>query len=184
MADYYSQTVIQQPIPITDMTALERLVLQEMFQSDVIDDTLYFSHDEGPRDLIWPMRSDVEAALKANPMRRPKNKDILIALVENAMLKPPNDDGSVELDISGISWERILQPIIERSTTLSYLTIVTSWTCSKMRPDGFGGMAIMVTATKIKCNSTAGILEKWIGAFEHAESTKSAKRKTKLRGAP
>lgn len=175
MADYYSQAVIQQPIPISDMTPLERLVLQEMLQSDVIDDALYFYHEDGPRDLIWLARADLEAALRAAPQTRSAKTDILVDLIADTLLKASPDMADIEMadieiDLSAISWERILQPIIKRSATLSYLTIVTSWTCSKMRADGFGGMAVMVTANSIKFMSTAQILEKWIGRFEQASS--------------
>ena len=34
MADYFEQTVVQQTIPDADMTALERLLLSHIFQSE------------------------------------------------------------------------------------------------------------------------------------------------------
>src|SRR5216684_4427044 len=39
------------------------------------------------------------------------------------------------LDLSGSSWEFFLQDIVRRSKTLTYISVVTSFTCSKMRPD-------------------------------------------------
>ena len=37
-----------------------------------------------------------------------------------------------------------------------------AFTCSKMRPDGFGGMATLITAKEIISESTNGLLEKWL----------------------
>ena len=145
MADYFSQTVIQQPIPIADMTPLERLVLEEMFQSDDIGDTLYFYHEQGPSDMIWLDRDHLAAALKASP-----------------------DNCEIVIDLSAISWESILQDIVRRSSTLRYLTIVTSYSCSKMRADAFGGSALIVTPTAIKGKSTDDILAEFIGEIEDA----------------
>ena len=37
-----------------------------------------------------------------------------------------------------------------------------AFTCSKMRPDGFGGMVTLITADEIIGESTNGLLEKWL----------------------
>ena len=163
MADYFSHTVIQQNIPIADMTPLERLVLEAMFQSDVENDTLYFYHDEGPQEVFDLDRQDLIAAYD------PKiDTGALGTLILDAIDAAKTDSTEIEVDMTEISWEVILQPIIARSSTLTYFTIVTSWTCSKMRPDGFGGMATLVTADIIKSQSTYEIVEQWIGEIEDA----------------
>ncbi|MBV1702882.1 MAG: hypothetical protein KGQ46_13795 [Hyphomicrobiales bacterium] len=167
MADYYSQTVIQQNIPISDMTVLERLVLEAMFQSDVENHALYFYHDEGPHEVIYLDRKELVAA------NDPKiDTGTLGTLILDAINEAAPDSADIEVDLTAISWEVILQPIIARSSTLTYLTIVTSWTCSKMRPDGFGGMATLVTADIIESQSTYEIVEQWIGEME--DTTKPA----------
>ena len=58
-----------------------------------------------------------------------------------------------------MSWEVILQDIVRRSSTLRYVTVVTAFTCTKMRPDGFGGMAVVITADAIKGKSTNDFIE-------------------------
>jgi hypothetical protein len=50
MADYFSPTVIQQPIPIADMTPLERLVLSLIFDAELDGETLYFHTACGPSE--------------------------------------------------------------------------------------------------------------------------------------
>ena len=60
--------------------------------------------------------------------------------------------------MSGTSIEFFLQDIVKRSATLKYVTVVSAFTCSKMRPDGFGGMAVVITADAIKGKSTDDIV--------------------------
>ena len=52
MADYFSPTVIQQPIPVADMTPLERLVLSLIFDAEPDGEALYFHTYLGPSDAI------------------------------------------------------------------------------------------------------------------------------------
>ena len=78
------------------------------------------------------------------------------------MAAAPADDTEIDIDFSGTSWEFIFQDIVRRSSTLRYVTAVTSFTCSKMRPDGFGGMAVLITADAIVGKSTNDILEDFL----------------------
>ena len=50
------------------------------------------------------------------------------------------------------------QDIVRRSAKLRYITVTTAFTCSKMRDDGFGGMALFITADAIKACSTTEFL--------------------------
>ncbi|WP_234729634.1 hypothetical protein [Acidocella facilis] len=150
MADYYSPTVIPEVIPDADMTKLERLLLTHMFESDSDDDGTYFYSGEGPSDVIWVQRSELTAALEAS---RGIDSQIF-SYVEERIAKISSDEDEVELDLSGTSWEFILRDIVRRSSTLRYITVTTAFTCSKMRSDGFGGMALFITADEIKGCST------------------------------
>jgi hypothetical protein len=72
MADYYSPTVIQPPIPVAAMTPLERLLLENIFSaSDSADGGgggggFYFYAEEGPVDFIVLSRAEIEEALAAS----------------------------------------------------------------------------------------------------------------------
>ena len=50
MADYHSPTVVQPAILNTDMTALERLLLANIFESAPDGDGLYFFAETSPRN--------------------------------------------------------------------------------------------------------------------------------------
>ena len=79
--------------------------------------------------------------------------------VAESLAPLPTDQAEIDLDLSDTSWEFLFQDIVRRSPRLRYVTAVTSFTCSKMRPDGFGGMAVLITADAIVGKSTNDILE-------------------------
>ena len=154
MADYFSPTVIPEIIPNADMTKLELLLLSHMFDADSDGDGTYFHSWQGPSDLILVDRAELSAALDEAHGRASQVRDYVEEKLKNAAA----DDTSVELDMSGVSWEVILQDIVRRSTKLRYITVTTAFTCSKMRADGFGGMALFITANAIKACSTTEFL--------------------------
>jgi hypothetical protein len=129
MADYFSPTVIQPTIPIADITPLERLLLSHIFNAERDGERLYFYADEGPADMVWLDRGPIEAALA-----RSRSDSIATSLVTEKMTRVPADNVEIELDFSDRSWEAIFQDIIRRSPTLRYVTAVSAFTCSKMRP--------------------------------------------------
>ena len=74
----------------------------------------------------------------------------------------------IEIDLSGMSWEFILQDIVRRSPTLHHVTAVSAFTCSRMRPDGFGGMAAVITADSVRGKSTNDILKDFLSSSDDA----------------
>ncbi|GAN82131.1 hypothetical protein [Acidocella aminolytica] len=154
MADYFSPTVIPEIIPNADMTKLELLLLSQMFDADSDGDGTYFHSWQGPSDLIWVDRAELITALDATR----GNKSQVYHYVEEKLKNATSDDGTIELDMSGLSWEVILQDIVRRSAKRRYITVTTAFMCSKMRADGFGGMALFITADAIKGCSTTEFL--------------------------
>jgi hypothetical protein len=152
MADYFSPTVIQPTIPLADITPLERLLLSHIFSAEIDRDGLYFYAEESPVDIVALSRAELAAALAASEA----SASSLNAFVAERLALLPSDEDAIDLDLSGTSWEFIFQGIVRRSNTLRYVTVVSSFTCSKMRPDGFGGMAVLITAAKVMGKSTDG----------------------------
>ncbi len=154
MTDYFSPTVIPEIIPNADMTKLELLLLSHMFDAEPDGDGTYFHSWQGPSDLIWVDRAELTTALDATC----RSKSQVYFYVKEKLKTATSDDGTIELDMSGLSWEVILQDIVRRSAKLRYITVTTAFTCSKMRADGFGGMALFITADAIKACSTTEFL--------------------------
>jgi hypothetical protein len=158
MANYLSPTVIQQPIPVADMTPLERLVLSLIFDAEPDGETLYFHASLGPSEAIGLPVDDLRAALEEST----GIDSAATTYIAERLAAVSPDDTEIEIDFTGTSWEFIFQDIVRRSATLRYVTAVTSFTCSKMRPDGFGGMAVLITADAIRGKSTNDILEDFL----------------------
>jgi hypothetical protein len=158
MANYLSPTVIQQPIPVADMTPLERLVLSLIFDAELDGEALYFHASLGPSDAIGLSIDDLRTAFDASA----GVDSTAAAYIAERLAALSAGDTEIEIDFNGTSWEFIFQDIVRRSATLRYVTAVTSFTCSKMRPDGFGGMAVLITADAIVGKSTNDILEDFL----------------------
>ena len=152
MADYFSPTVIQPTIPIDDITPLERLLLSHIFCAEPDDEGLYFSADQGPSDMVWLDRGPLETALAQSI------PSTVTTFVTEQLARIPADNAEIELDCSDMVWESIFQDIVRRSASLRYVTAVSAFTCSKMRPDGFGGMAVLITASNVMGKSTSDII--------------------------
>ncbi len=171
MADYYTQTVIHQEIPQHLIAPFERLLLAEIFESDERDGSSYYYASENPNDFITLDRKAVEDTLSTCRVR----SRVRSALTEALLKSDPGQD-SFDFDLTSTAgYTTILQDIVRRSKgELPYLTIATAYTCSKMRPDGFGGGAIIITPYRVSYNSTYDVFEK----FESRRAKKRGKPKS------
>jgi len=169
MADYYTQTVIHQEIPERLIAPFERLLLAEVFENENRDAAIYYYASERPNDFITLDRRAVENALSTCRVR----SRVRSALVETLLKSDPEQD-YFDFDLTAASdYTTILQDIVRRSKgELPYLTIAAAYTCSKMRPDGFGGMATIITPSRILYHSTYNVLE----AFEARRARKAARQ--------
>ncbi len=162
MADYFEQTVVQQTIPNADMTPLERLLLSRIFACAPDGDGCYFFAEQSPSTMIFVARAELEAAIALSP--DVESAAHLYVTERLAAFEP--DVAEIDLDLTGTSWEFFLQDIVKRSKTLTYLSVVAAFTCSKMRPDGFGGMAVFITADTIQGKSTNDLLEEFLAEHQ------------------
>lgn len=160
MADYFSQTVIRPDIPRAAMTALEYKILGLMFDQEAVGDGVYFCASDGPNDLLFLDRAEGKGLLDEDDGVASGLAD----LVRKELAERNPDEIELELDMSVIGFEGIFQDIVQRSA-LDYIEVETAWTCSKMRPDGFGGAATLITADAIESVSTAGWLEQAIAGL-------------------
>lgn len=155
MADYYTPTVVQPSIPDGDMTPLERLLLSHVFDAEPDQAATYFFTDQGASDMLSFGRAELEAALAASRYADPSTANTYVG---EQLAKLDAEDEDIDLDLSGTSWEFFFQDIVRRSSTIRHIEVVSSFTCSRMRADGFGGMAVLITADAVKGKSTQDIL--------------------------
>ena len=168
MANYYSPTIVQPKIPLIDITPLEKLILSQIFCAEEDQGELYLYSDEGPLSLLFLSTAELRGAFAASAAIESR----IASFIEARIKEAPGDSATIEVDCSDgeLSYPFILQDILRRSKTVPYITVVASYSCSRMRPDGFGGSATLVTPTVIDGSSTYQILEelilKHIGAEE------------------
>ena len=147
MADYHSPTVVQPSIPVSDMTPIEQLLLTTMFESEPDGDALY---------LFAPVYMDDMPVLEIDEVRTAlaeSGEGRTAAFICDQLAKLDGDDAYLQLEAE-IPWETAFQDIVRRSATIEHVEIVTSFTCSKMRPDGFGGAITIITGDEVLSNST------------------------------
>ena len=150
MADYYTPTVVEPMIPLCAMLPIERLFLAQVFSEEVEGETAYYCSDDGASDLITLDAEAVRTALEATPAKTSSLAKKLLDEHGDAI----QGDEEIELDECGDLWAEVLQDIVRRSPDLDHLTVTMAFTCSNMRPDGFGGLAMLITASTIRSEST------------------------------
>jgi hypothetical protein len=162
MADYYSPTVIQQTIAEADITPLERLLLSHIFESERDGEGWYFFSESGPADMIVVEHAALMAALATSELDIDNTANSFVRKLLAGLTNGELKETHLDLDLSETSWEFIFQDIVRRSSTLKYVSAVSSFTCSRMRPDGFGGAAVVISADAILGKSTNDLLEEFI----------------------
>jgi len=58
----------------------------------------------------------------------------VLPAIQEQLSRCEPDHSTIHLDLSGVSWETIFQDVVRRSNTLKFISIISSFTCSKMEP--------------------------------------------------
>lgn len=157
MADYYTPTVVDPLIPLAAMLPIERLFLAQVFDEELDGETAYYYSGDGACDLISLSAEDVRAVLDAATPETSRLAQKLIDEQPDAIL----GDEDLELDMCGDLWPDVLQDIVRRAPDFDHLTVTMAFNCSKMRPDGFGGLAMLITASAIRSESTHTLFDRF-----------------------
>ena len=162
MADCHSPTVVTPSIAVADMTALENLLLQQIFDQSVDGNECYFHSWCGPSDILTIDATELRTAWQES--RKSESRvNVYVGKRLEAFDATADDKRSdkIDLDLTGPDgdWTRMLQDILRRSQTLDEIVVTAAFTCSKMRSDGFGGSVMRITADTIQYASTAEMLE-------------------------
>ena len=177
MADYHSPTVVQPSIPGVDITPLERLILGLAFDTEDDAGGVYFHSWCGPSDVVTLSVDDLRTALEASRTETEscigKHVGMLLARHDEDAGDDPPDDIDVDLTDGDAGWDRMLHDIVRRSTTIAEIVVTTAFTCTKMRPDGFGGSVMLITAEAVRYRSTTDVLEEfWNEAAKASPASK------------
>jgi hypothetical protein len=157
MADYYTPTVIDPVIPLAAMLPIERLFLAQVFSEEIAGVTAYYFSEDGANDLISLSAADIGAALDA---ATPEASRLVQKLIDDQREAIMGED-DIECDMCDDLWPDVLQDIVRRSPDLDHVTVTMAFTCSKMRPDGFGGLAMLITEQTIRSESTHTLFDRF-----------------------
>lgn len=172
MADYYTPTVVDPVIPTSVILPIERLFLAQVFDEELDGDAAYYFSELGAIDLVSLPAAEVRAALDAATPETSRLAQKLIDEQPDAIL----GEDDIVLDMAGDLWPDVLQDIVRRSLDLQELTVTMAFTCSKMRHDGFGGLAMLITASTIRSESTHTLFDRFYkeaaanGEISHGDS--------------
>jgi len=172
MADYYTPTVVDPVIPVDAILPIERMFLSQVFDEEVENGIAYYCSEDGVRDLIFLNPGEVREALESTDHASSR----LVAKLREDCPDEIAGEDEFEFDLCGDYWEDVLQDIVRRAPDLDHLTVTMAFTCSKMRPDGFGGLAMLVTADTIRSDSTNTLFDRFYteayaaGEIRHGDS--------------
>lgn len=182
MADYHSPIVVQPNIPVEDITPLERLILDLVFDAENEACGIYYHSWCGPSDVVTPPVDDLRTACAASQEQGEssigKHVIALLARYDADASGDPLDDIDVDLTGSDTSWDQMFQDIVRRSAAIDEIVVTTAFTCTRMRPDGFGGSVMLITADAIRYRSTTDILEEFWNEAAKAATARQAPTST------
>lgn len=178
MADYHSPAVVQPSLPVGDMTPLERLILGYVFEAEKDGERVYYFSLDGPCEFICVPVDDLRMAWRGSQgLGESGIGDHVAALLARfASQAGGNRSDTIDIDLTEptSNWDRMFQDIVRRSATIKAIEVTTSFTCSKMRPDGFGGSAMLITADAIRYKSTMDIFEEFWNEADKAGSVEAS----------
>lgn len=172
MADYSTPTVIDPVIPLAAMLPIERMFLAQVFDEEIDGESAYYFSEDGANDLISLPAAEVRAALDAATPETSRLAQKMIDEHPDAIL----GEDHIDLDMCGDLWADVLQDIVRRTPDLGHLTVTMAFTCSKMRSDGFGGLAMLITASSVRSESTNTLFDRFYseaqaaGEISHGDS--------------
>jgi len=172
MADYFTPTVVDPVIPLSAMLPIERMFLAQVFSEELVGEAAYYFSEHGASDLISLPAAEVRSALDTATPETSRLAQKLIDEQPDAIL----GEDDIELDMAGDLWPDVLQDIVRRAPDLHELTVTMAFTCSKMRPDGFGGLGMLITAETIRSESTHTLFDRFYkeaaanGEISHGDS--------------
>lgn len=150
---------------MADITPLERLILDLVFDAEIEGDDIAYYSWCGPSGVFTLSIGDLRAACEASRGQGESGLGKRVATLldrydANADGDAPDD---IDVDLTGADsgWDHMFQDIVRRSATVDEIVVTTAFTCTKMRPDGFGGSVMLVTADAIRYRSTTEILEEF-----------------------
>jgi hypothetical protein len=157
MADYHTPTVIEPMIPVSAVLPVEGMFLAHVLDAEIDSSAVYYFSEQGANDLVFFDPEELREALDAADH---SSSRLVTRLLEDHADALRGDD-DIEFDLAGDLLPQVLQDIVRRTPDLDAIYVTMAFTCTKMRPDGFGGLAMLITNETIRSESTNALFERF-----------------------
>ena len=149
MADYATPTVVIPALPVDCIDPVERFILTSVFEHQLWDGALHLYAQEGVDDELFVSRQTLDAVLDMVEPGTHRLAMLLAAQIRET--SQASDPQPLICFINELEPARVLQGIVRRYPgQVPHVVIQQALTCSRMRPDGFGGAATFIHAEGIE----------------------------------
>ncbi|MBA4090109.1 MAG: hypothetical protein C0494_05885 [Sphingobium sp.] len=139
------------------MSPAERLLLDSVFSHEAADEQVDFFAQTWREMNFTLYRKQIVAALAGSPA-----DSVAARFLAECIAQDARQENRIEIDMDD-HWMGILQDIVRRSPVLTHIAVETSYSCSRMLADGFGGQAIVITADAMESMSTSQFIDEALG---------------------
>ena len=151
------------PIPLADITPLEKLVLTHVLECSETEAGLVLFTDSGP---INPIRVKRKALLDAFRTSAPHADSALNTFIGSRTLallpaSADGDDIATDIDLTEFSWQFIVHDIIARSPSLQEVTVIQWMDHPSQRPESYGASVSLITGKGIHHATNEDLLNRF-----------------------
>lgn len=151
------------PIPLADITPLEKLVLAHVLECSETEDGLVLFTDVGP---INPINVKRQALLDAFGASAPQADSALNAFIGGRILallptSPDGDDVAADIDLSDFPWPFIVHDIVARSPSLAEVTVIQWMNHPSQRLETYGASVSLITGKGIHHATSEDLLKRF-----------------------
>jgi hypothetical protein len=153
------------PIPLTDISPLEMLILTNVLECSETEDGLVLFTDVGSTNPVRVPRSELVAAFRTSAQYAEDPLNIFIASRVLALLPAggnmDEDDAMIDIDLSQFPWQFVVQGIVARSQYLREVTVIQWMNHPSQRPESFGASVSLITAKAIHHATSEDLLARF-----------------------
>lgn len=151
------------PIPLADITPLEKLVLTHVLECSETEAGLVLFTDTGP---INPIILNRQALLDAFAASAAQLESALNAFIGSRILallptSPDGDDVAADIDLSEFPWPFIVHDIVARSPSLAEVTVIQWMNHPSQRLETYGASVSLITCKGIHHATSEDLLKRF-----------------------
>lgn len=151
------------PIPLADITPLEKHVLTHVLECSETEAGLVLFTDFGPINPISVNRKALLDAFAASAQQTESALNTFIGSRILALLptSPDVNDVAAEIDLSEFPWQFIVHDIVARSPSLAEVTVIQWMNHPSQRPESYGASVSLITGKGIHHATSEDLLNRF-----------------------